>query len=198
MAREPLRIGGYRYEHTEPLFDGRVSIEGVDAVFDSSPLLSDVFCKMAKGEYDVAEFGLTYFLRTFDTKDSPFLALPIFPNRNFGQSVIFINTDSGIEKPEHLGPRSPASCTFPATPWGLISATCTKSSARTRGPTPSPGAAPLACWPPPRCRARQRVLPDGRGRQAWPAGFLDLTAGSMRWRHRPALTPGPRRAGRHG
>jgi 4,5-dihydroxyphthalate decarboxylase len=59
MTRKSLRVGGYRYEHTGPLFDGRVSIEGVDAVFDSSPLISDVFRKMAEGEYDVAEFGLT-------------------------------------------------------------------------------------------------------------------------------------------
>ena len=106
MTRQPLRIGGYRYEHTEPLFDGRVSIEGVDAVFDSSPLVSDVFYKMVKGEYDAAEFGLTYFLRTFDTEESPFLALPIFPNRNFRHSAIFINTDSGIEKPEDLAGRT--------------------------------------------------------------------------------------------
>jgi 4,5-dihydroxyphthalate decarboxylase len=106
MAREQLRIGGYRYEHTEALFDGRISIEGVDAVFDSPPILSDVFYKMVKGEYDVAELGLTYFLRTFDTENSPFLALPIFPHRNFGQSVIFINTDSGIEKPEDLAGRT--------------------------------------------------------------------------------------------
>jgi 4,5-dihydroxyphthalate decarboxylase len=102
MPSQPLRIGGGRYEHTEPLFDGRVSIEGVDAVFDSSPLVSDVFFKMANGEYDVAEFGLTYFLRMFDTEESPFLALPIFPNRNFRHSAIFISTDSGIEKPEDL------------------------------------------------------------------------------------------------
>jgi 4,5-dihydroxyphthalate decarboxylase len=106
MPNQALRIGGYRYEHVEPLFDGRVSIEGVDAVFGSSPLVSDVFFNMAKGEYDVAEFGLTYFLRTFDTEESPFLALPIFPNRNFRHSAIFINTDSGIEKPEDLAGRT--------------------------------------------------------------------------------------------
>ena len=106
MTRQPLRIGGYRYEHTEPLFDGRVSIEGVDAVFDSSPLLSDIFYKMVQGEYDAAEFGLTYLLRTFDTEESPFLALPIFPARNFRHSAIFINTGSGIEKPEDLAGRT--------------------------------------------------------------------------------------------
>jgi 4,5-dihydroxyphthalate decarboxylase len=106
MSRQPLRIGGYRYEHTEPLFDGRVTIEGVDAIFDSPPLLNDVFYKMAKGDYDVAEFGLTYFLRTFDTEEAPFLALPIFPHRNFGHSVIFINTESGIESPGDLAGRT--------------------------------------------------------------------------------------------
>lgn len=106
MSHQRLRIGGYRYEHTEPLFDGRVSIEGVDAAFDSSPLISDVFYKMAMGEYDVAEFGLTYFLRSFDTEDSPFLALPIFPNRNFRHSAIFINTNSGIAKPAGLAGRT--------------------------------------------------------------------------------------------
>lgn len=106
MTRHKLRIGGYRYEHTTPLFDGRVAIEGVDATFDSSPLVSDVFFKMAKGAYDVAEFGLTYFLRLFETEASPFLALPLFPNRNFRHAAIFINADSGIEKPEDLPGRT--------------------------------------------------------------------------------------------
>jgi 4,5-dihydroxyphthalate decarboxylase len=106
MPSQRLRIGGYRYEHVEPLFDGTVTIAGVDADFDSSPFLPDVFFKMAKGEYDVAEFGLTYFLRAFDTDESPFLALPIFPNRNFRHSAIFINTDSGIERPEDLAGRT--------------------------------------------------------------------------------------------
>lgn len=102
MSNRALRIGGYRYEHTEALFDGRVTIEGVDATFDSSALVSDVFEKMARGEYDVSEYGLSYFLRSWDTEESPFLALPIFPNRNFRHSAIYINTDAGIEKPDDL------------------------------------------------------------------------------------------------
>ncbi len=31
MTGRTLTVGVYRYEHTEPLFDGRVAIEGVDA-----------------------------------------------------------------------------------------------------------------------------------------------------------------------
>ncbi len=101
-----LKLGVYRYEHTEPLFDGRVSIDGVDVTLDTSPLISDVFQRMADGELDIAEYGLTYFLRSFDRDDSPFLALPIFPNRNFRHSSLFVNVDSGIERPEDLAGRT--------------------------------------------------------------------------------------------
>ncbi|MFD7061857.1 4,5-dihydroxyphthalate decarboxylase [Streptomyces sp. NPDC059906] len=106
MADRSLSVGVYRYEHTEPLFDGRVTIEDVSATFETSPLVSDLFQRMARGELDIAEFGLTYFLRAFDLEDSPFLALPIFPNRNFRHSAWFVNTDSGIERPEDLAGRT--------------------------------------------------------------------------------------------
>ncbi len=102
MTNLKLKIGTYRYEHTEPLFDGQVGIDGVDADLVTSPLISNVFEQMAKGELDIAEFGLTYFLRTFDTEESPFLALPIFPNRNFRHEALFVNVDAGIDKPEDL------------------------------------------------------------------------------------------------
>jgi ABC-type nitrate/sulfonate/bicarbonate transport system substrate-binding protein len=102
MTDLDLTLGVYRYEHTEPLFDGRVTIDGVNPTLVTSPLISDVFEQAAKGELDVAEYGLTYFLRTFEADDSPFLALPLFPNRNFRHSSLFVNVDSGIESPEDL------------------------------------------------------------------------------------------------
>lgn len=101
-----LRIASYAYEHTEALFDGRVTIDGVDAALESAPLVSDIFRGMVEGRYDVAEFGLTYFLRCVDLGDAPFLALPIFPNRNFRHSAIFVNTAAGIEKPQDLAGRT--------------------------------------------------------------------------------------------
>jgi ABC-type nitrate/sulfonate/bicarbonate transport system substrate-binding protein len=97
-----LRVAAYVYEHTQALFDGRVRIDGVDATLETAPLVSDIFRRMVEGHYDVAEFGLTYFLRTFDLPDAPFTALPIFPNRNFRHSAIFVNTAAGIEKPQDL------------------------------------------------------------------------------------------------
>lgn len=100
-----VRIGVYQYEHTAALFDGTVPIAGVNATFHTAPLVSDIFRGMVEGEFDIAEFGLTYFLRTLDQPDAPFLALPIFPNRNFRHSAIFVNAASGIDKPEDLAGR---------------------------------------------------------------------------------------------
>lgn len=101
-----LSIGVYAYEHTQALLDGRVTVDGVDAAFETAPLVTDIFRRAVEGGYDLAEFGLTYFLRTFDLDDAPFLALPIFPNRNFRHSAIFVNTAAGIDKPQDLAGRT--------------------------------------------------------------------------------------------
>jgi len=106
MSDIPLKVGVFAYEHTQPLFDGRVAIDGVDADLHTSPLISDLFQEMAGGRLDICEFGLTYFLRTFDVEEPPFLALPIFPNRNFRHEALFVNVDSGIGKPEDLAGRT--------------------------------------------------------------------------------------------
>ncbi|HEY4453246.1 MAG TPA: 4,5-dihydroxyphthalate decarboxylase [Pseudonocardiaceae bacterium] len=100
-----LHIGVYQYEHTAALFDGTVTIPGVTTRFETEPIVSDIFRRMVQGEFDIAELGLTYFLRTFDLDDPPFLALPIFPNRNFRHSAIFVHAASGISKPEDLAGR---------------------------------------------------------------------------------------------
>ena len=102
MTDRKLKVGVYRYEHAEPLFDGRAAVEGADVTLDTAPLISDLFQRMAQGELDISEFGLTYFLRTFDLDDAPFTALPVFPNRNFRHESMFVNTDSGIERPQDL------------------------------------------------------------------------------------------------
>ena len=41
-------------------------------------------------------------MRTFEDGESPFIAIPVFPNRAFRHSAIYINKSSGIAKPEDL------------------------------------------------------------------------------------------------
>ncbi|MBN3898539.1 MAG: 4,5-dihydroxyphthalate decarboxylase [Nostoc sp. NOS(2021)] len=103
MSDLKLKIGCSNYDHTRALFDDTVKIDGVDASFESARIVSDIFERMVRQRaFDVSELGLTFYLRTLDLDDPPFIALPVFPNRNFRHSAIFINTSSGIEKPEDL------------------------------------------------------------------------------------------------
>jgi hypothetical protein len=56
--------------------------------------------------YDVAELGLTYFLRTFEVDDPPFQMIAGFPVHSFRHSAIYINKASGIERPQDLNDRA--------------------------------------------------------------------------------------------
>lgn len=103
MGDLTLRVGTVRYDRCSALFDGSVKIEGVDASFESATIVTDIFKRMiVNQEFDVAELGWTYYLRTLDFDDPPFIAIPVFPNRVFRHSAIYINTASGIEKPADL------------------------------------------------------------------------------------------------
>jgi ABC-type nitrate/sulfonate/bicarbonate transport system substrate-binding protein len=103
MSDLKLKIAFWDYDRTRALADGAVKIDGVDATFQSAPIVSEIFERMIRHrEFDVAELGMTYYLRTLDFDDPPFIALPVFPNRCFRHSAIYVNTASGIKKPEDL------------------------------------------------------------------------------------------------
>lgn len=98
-----LKIGCSRYDHARALFDGTVKIDGADASFESAGIVSEIFERMIRHRaFDASELGLTFYLRTLELDDPPFIAIPVFPNRQFRHSAIFINTSSGIEKPQDL------------------------------------------------------------------------------------------------
>ena len=103
MGDLKLAIGFGEYDRTRVLADGTVKIEGVDATYDSNRIVTEIFAGMVRDRaYDVAELGLSYFLRTMDFDDPPFIAIPVFPNRCFRHSAIYINVHSGIRRPEDL------------------------------------------------------------------------------------------------
>ncbi len=103
MSNPKLQIAFGEYDRTHVLADGTVKIEGVDTSFHSNRIVTEVFAGMIRDRaYDVSELGMSYFLRTMDFDDSPFVAIPVFPNRCFRHSAIYINVNSGIRKPEDL------------------------------------------------------------------------------------------------
>jgi 4,5-dihydroxyphthalate decarboxylase len=104
MADAPLKINCFRYETTRALFDGTVTIDDVEAEMHTAPTLPEIFEPMLRrNEFDVSELGLTFYLRTLDhNSGSSFIALPIFPNRVFRHSCVFVNSSSGITSPADL------------------------------------------------------------------------------------------------
>lgn len=103
MTEPAIDIAGYRYDTTRALFDGSVAVDGVDATMHTGATLPEIFERMMRRrEFTVAELGLTFYLRMLDTGDCPFIALPVFPNRVFRHSCVFVNVHSGIERPEDL------------------------------------------------------------------------------------------------
>lgn len=97
-----LRIGVGRYDRTQALIDGRIGVEGYDAVFESPPLEELFAAAFDTDRYDAAELSFSNFLYLSATDQCRFVGLPIFPSRMFRHSAIFVRTDRGIRTPRDL------------------------------------------------------------------------------------------------
>lgn len=102
MTDPQLTIGCYRYDTTAALFDGSVGFDGVDVTMKTGATLPEIFARLVRDdEFDAGELGLTFYLRLLES-GLPFVALPIFPNRVFRHSCVFVNVHSGISAPADL------------------------------------------------------------------------------------------------
>jgi hypothetical protein len=103
MNDPKLKFAFWDYDRTRALADGTVRFDGIDAGFDSARIVTEIFERMIRRrEFDVSELGMTYFLRTMDFDEPPFIAIPVFPNRCFRHSAIYVNKASGIACPQDL------------------------------------------------------------------------------------------------
>ncbi len=103
MGNRRLEIAFADYDRTSALTSGAVTIDGVDTSFHTARIVTEIFDGMIRRRaYDVAELGWTYYLRTFADGASPFVAIPVFPNRAFRHGAIYVNKASGITRPEDL------------------------------------------------------------------------------------------------
>ncbi|HUB95393.1 MAG TPA: hypothetical protein VL993_05720 [Stellaceae bacterium] len=107
MANLKLMVALWTYDRTRALVDGTVKAEGLDLSFESAQQVGQIMERLVTTrDYDVAELGFTYFLRTMELSGAPFVAIPIFPNRIFRHAAIFINRTRGIASPKDLAGRA--------------------------------------------------------------------------------------------
>ncbi len=89
-------------DRTRALLDGRAAIEGCRAtMLELEP--EEMFHRaLHDQEFDVTELSFSNFVSLTAEGSSRYLGIPVFPGRKFRHSGIFINTRSGIEKPQDL------------------------------------------------------------------------------------------------
>ncbi len=116
-SRLSLAAAGYRFPRTEALFNGKVGIDGCDAVLEEAGI-GDINSETFSGaqRWDFAEIGLHPFMLAYANDDfRDFTLLPIYPLRLFRHKSIFIRTDRGIERPEDLEGRRVATPGYSST-----------------------------------------------------------------------------------
>jgi hypothetical protein len=103
MSDLSLNVACLRYDTTRALFDGTAGIDGAEVEMTTAAIVSDLFERMVRHrEFDVSELGMTFYSRTLDLDDPPFAAIPVFPNRVFRHSCVYVNKSSGIKEPRDL------------------------------------------------------------------------------------------------
>lgn len=100
-----LTIGLSNSARTRPLADGRVGIEGVDAELTLMGVQDLFNHQMVHHTFDACEFPIATYLRTLETPEKPYLAIPIFPSRHFRLSCIFVSGHSDVKVAADLAGR---------------------------------------------------------------------------------------------
>ncbi len=102
MNKLRLTLACGDYDRTRDLKDGSVQAQGIDLTYITYKP-SEIFWRMMKfEEFDVSEMSFSSYILERSRRINRFIAIPVFPSRMFRHGAIFINTGSGIQRPEDL------------------------------------------------------------------------------------------------
>jgi 4,5-dihydroxyphthalate decarboxylase len=102
MGKLRLSMACSNYDRTRALFDGRVSVDGIELTYLNLPIEEIFFRMLRHREFDVAEMSLSSYVLSLFSENPRLIAIPVFPSRFFRHSCIFIHRDSGIREPRDL------------------------------------------------------------------------------------------------
>jgi 4,5-dihydroxyphthalate decarboxylase len=102
MSRLQLTFACGDYDRTRALEEGAVRPDGIDLTYLRLPVEETFFRMMRHREFEVAEMSLSSYVKSLDSEERPFVALPVYTSRQFRHAGIFVHADSGIEEPEDL------------------------------------------------------------------------------------------------
>ncbi|GFG27827.1 4,5-dihydroxyphthalate decarboxylase [Aspergillus udagawae] len=97
-----LSFACWDYDRTKALEDGRVRPEGIELTYLNYRVEETFFRQLRFQEFDVSELSLSSYVLTLSQEPPPFIAIPVFPSRFFRHQSMYINVNSGIQKPSDL------------------------------------------------------------------------------------------------
>lgn len=102
MSRLPLSFCTGPYDRMAAIFDGSISIDGVDLIPMAVQQPMEIFARMLQNqEFDISEMSLTHCYALRQNGKARFFTVPVFPSRMFRHSYIFINRHK-IRTPQDL------------------------------------------------------------------------------------------------
>lgn len=102
MSNVELTAAFGDYDRMGLLAASRVRPDGIDLRTITLPP-TEIFSRMCKHlEFDVSEMSMGAHCFLLGEGNSPFVGMPAFPSRVFRHSMVYANTESGVEKPSDL------------------------------------------------------------------------------------------------
>lgn len=88
-------------ERVEPMFDGRVPVEGVELVGTHSDPSETFWRQLNFEEFEIAEMSLSSYLIA-RSQGRDMVGIPVFPSRRFMHMELSYHVDSGIKQPSDI------------------------------------------------------------------------------------------------
>jgi 4,5-dihydroxyphthalate decarboxylase len=102
MSDKPvLSLAAGYHLRAKALCDGRISMKNFELkalAYDDDGLGHEQFLA---GKFDAGEFSLAMYL-ALKSRGAPYMAIPVFPNRKFRHSYIFVPENSSLKEPAQL------------------------------------------------------------------------------------------------
>lgn len=96
-----LSLAAGYHLRARPLCDGRIKMK--DFELEAVPFENDGegHDEFLSGKFDTGEFSLAYYC-ALKSRGGPYMAIPVFPNRKFRHSYIFVPENSPLREPGQL------------------------------------------------------------------------------------------------
>ncbi len=102
MDRLHLTLAISDYDHVRDLCTGAVAVDGVDLIHLKLGIEEIHFRFTKFREWDVTEMSLAKYVSLLSQDDHSMVAIPVFPNRAFRHSAIYVRSESELTNPVQL------------------------------------------------------------------------------------------------